>query len=478
MERGLILEMSKRTPVEDWDREYLVHVEETADEYEPRQIVAAEGAWLEYADGSRVMDFHGQYMCVGVGHGDPRLRSALHEAIEKVDYVCEMFTHEAKARAAKLLVEDTMGDSEWAGAAKFTTSGSEAVECALLMARLYMDRALVVTREGAYHGWTPGASAATSIAHMRNMLVDPANGEVRHDRSLTPYPIAPAAMDDERDADGRLRCVAETERLIRSLGVENVAAIITELYHGAGGFLVPDGYPQEIREMTDRLGILWIDDEVIAGAGRTGKWWAFQHYGVEPDLMCTGKGLSSSSVPAAAVVVSKKVADFFAKRRWAATSTFSGHPLSVAAIAANIELIAEERILDHVSDVGNHLRGRLEHLVERHPSVAGFSGKGLGYGINLLNPTTGKKWVREDRWITESVDGKPDFTPGAFVAERCAERGILLLNFLPNTVTIAPPLKISKEDLDTAVDVFDEIFGELDAKLSPERVEVNRDGNR
>ncbi len=168
--------------------------------------------------------------------------------------------------------------------------------------------------------------------------------------------------------------------------MENVAAVITELYHGAGGFLVPDGYPQQIRELADRLGILWIDDEVIAGAGRTGRWWAFQHYGVEPDIMCTGKGLSSSAAPAAACVVSRKVADFYATRRWAATSTFSGHPLAVAAIAANIELILADKVLEHVRDVGGYLAARLADLAARHPSVAGASGLGLGYGINLVHP--------------------------------------------------------------------------------------------
>jgi taurine--2-oxoglutarate transaminase len=455
--------MIDRSDVEQWDRDYLIHVEHTAAEYHPAQVVAADGAWLEFADGRRMLDFHGQYMCVGVGHGDPRLRAALHEAIDKLDYVCEAFTHEAKARAAKLLIRDTMDGSDWAGAAKFTASGSEAVECALLMARLYTDRPLVVTRQGAYHGWTAGAAAVTSIAHMRNPLIDPATGEVRHDRSLIPAPFAPIALSDELDGDGRLRCVADTELLIRSLGVENVAAVITELYHGAGGFLVPDGYPQQIRELADRLGILWIDDEVIAGAGRTGRWWAFQHYGVEPDIMCTGKGLSSSAAPAAACVVSRKVADFYATRRWAATSTFSGHPLAVAAIAANIELILADNVLEHVRDVGGHLAAQLADLAARHPSVAGASGIGLGYGINLVHPASGQPWVPQDRWITASVDGEPAFNPGAYVADRCAERGILLLNFLPNTVTIAPPLKISKADIDIAITAFDEIFAELDA---------------
>ncbi len=455
--------MIDRGLVERWDRDYLIHVEQTAAEYQPAQVVAADGAWLEFADGRRMLDFHGQYMCIGVGHGDARLRAALHEAIDRVDYVCEAFTHEAKARAAKLLVTDTMEGSSWAGAAKFTASGSEAVECALLMARLYMDRPLIVTRQGAYHGWTAGAASVTSIAHMRNLLVDPATGEVRHDRSVVPSPAAPIAMSDALDDDGRLRCVADTERLIRALGVENVAGIITELYHGAGGFLVPDGYPQQIRELADRLGIMWIDDEVIAGAGRTGRWWAFQHYGVEPDLMCTGKGLASSAVPAAACVVSRKVAGFFASRRWAATSTFSGHPLAVAAIAANIELILAEDVLGHVREVGGHLGEQLRALAAKHPSVSGASGIGLGYGINLVHPATGRAWVPQDRWITASVDGEPPFAPGAYVAERCAEQGILLLNFLPNTATIAPPLKISIADVDYAIGVLDGIFAELDA---------------
>lgn len=454
--------MPDRNLVDQWDRDYLIHVEHTAAEYKPVQVVAADGAWLEYSDGRRVLDFHGQYMCVGVGHGDARLRAALHAAIDQVDYVCEAFTHEAKARAAKLLVHDTMEGSSWAGAAKFTSSGSEAVECALLMARLYMDRPLIVTRQGAYHGWTSGAASVTSIAHMRNPLIDPVTGAFRHDRSLITSPMAPAAISEELDADGRLRCVAETERLIRSLGIENVAGVITELYHGAGGFLVPDGYPQQIREMADRLGILWIDDEVIAGAGRTGRWWAFQHYGVEPDLMCTGKGLASSAVPAAACVVSKKIADFFGTQRWAATSTFSGHPLAMAAIAANIELILAEKVLDHVRDIGGYLGAQLSELAVRHPSVAGASGIGLGYGINLVHPASGLPWVREDRWLTTSVDGEPVFAPAAYVADRCMERDILLLNFLPNTVTIAPPLKISRGDIDFALGVLDDIFTELD----------------
>jgi taurine--2-oxoglutarate transaminase len=450
-----------------WDRRYVVHIEHSAAEYEPRLVTAGDGAWLTMADGTRLLDMHGQYMCVGMGHGHPKLREALHKAIDGLDFVCELFTHEAKGRAARLLIEDTMDGSDWAGAAKFVSSGSEAVEAALLMARLYTNRPTIITRQGAYHGWTPGAVGATTLPYLRDVFTDTVSGEVRHVPTPHPdYPAAPAALSDERAEDGRLACVAETERVIRAVGVEKVAAIITEIYHGAGGFLVPDGYVQQIREMTKRLGILWIDDEVIAGAGRTGRWWAFQHYGVEPDILCTAKGISSSSVPAGAVIISKQIADWFGRGRWAAVSTFSGHPLATAAIAANIEIMLEEHVVEHVAEVGVYFGGRLTELAKRHACAASVSGRGLAWSVELVkDPATGQRWIPQDRWLTPSRDGTPGFWPGRFVAEECEKHGVLLLNFLPNTVTIAPPLKITKEELDLAIEALDKAFAELNKKV-------------
>lgn len=447
--------------------EYLIPFEHAIGEYEPRMAVGAEGSWIEFADGTRLLDLHGQYMCVGMGHGDARLRQALHEAVDGLDFVCEVLTHERKGYAAKLLCEDTMEGSSWAGAAKFVSSGSEAVELALLIARLFKDRPAVVTTQAAYHGWTSGAAAATTLPYLRNVFQDAESGEVRTVPTAHPeFHAVPAPIGCADEVAVRA-VVEETERSIRAIGVENVAALITELYYGAGGFMVPDGYPQLIREMCDRLGILWIDDEVIAGAGRTGRWWAFQHFGVTPDLMCTAKGLTSSAVPAGAVVLSREIADYLRGGRWAAVSTFGGHPLACAAVAANIEVMLDEGVVEHAAAVGARFGEGLRELVARHPSAAGLSGKGLAWSIELCrDPASGEKWVPADRWRTASIDEEPELMPGQLIAEVCEEHGVLLFNFLPNTVTIAPPLRISDDELSLALDALERAFTVLDGRVA------------
>lgn len=455
------------------DRRLVLHALQTAEEYDVPEVVSAQGCWLTLADGTRLLDMHGQYMSAGMGHGDPDLRAALHAAIDSVDFVCESFSHAAKGRAARLLLEETTEGSDWAGAVRFVCTGSEAVELALLMARLYTDRPTIITEQGAYHGWTPGANAATSMPYLRNVYMNPSTGEVRVPRGVTPDPVAPAPIcafcgpgnTCSRCVlpDGRLAYVVETERMIRSIGVGRVAAYITELYHGAAGFMVPDPYPQQVREMTERLGIVWIDDEAIAGAGRTGKWWAYQHYGVEPDLLVTAKGLSSSAAPAGAVMASKPIAEFFRAGRWNAVSTFAGHPLSVAAVAANIETMVRDHVVEHAAAVGSYLEQRLHDLAAAHPSVGGVSGRGLAWSVELVkNAETGERWIPGDRWHNPGFDRDPDVWPGQFVASECMAHGVWVLNFVPNAVTLAPPLRISRDEIDLGVRALDAALTALD----------------
>lgn len=450
--------------------EYLMLVESTRDEYLSKKVISADGSWIVMEDGRRLLDMHSQYMCSGVGHGHPRIREALHRAIDGVDFVCEMMTHENKDRAARLLVEETMQGSPWWGGCRFVSSGSEAVEMALLIARTYMNRPGVVVSEASYHGWTAGAAASTTLPYLRNVFQDGSTGEVRiaptthGEFHSAPVPLGVSTEDEIRD------CVQQTERTIRAAGVDNIAAFMMEIYKGAGGFLVPDLYVKLIREMTSRLGILWIDDEVIAGAGRTGAWWAFQHAGVEPDIVATAKGISSSAVPAGAAIVSRRIADFFDRGRWASVSTNSGHPLAVAAIAANIELIRDEKIIQHVAELGSYFGERLEELVASHPTAASVSGRGFAWAIELVkDPMTGEKWVPADRWYSPAVDPAMEFKPGQFVADECAKDGVLLFNFLPNTVTLAPPLRLTRQELDLALDALDGALASLDAYTAAAR---------
>jgi len=443
--------------------DYLLLIEATRGEHVPRRVIGAEGCWVVMEDGRRMLDMHGQYMCVGVGHGNERIRAALHQAVDGLDFVCELLSFDGRARAAELLVKETTKPSSNFGGCRFVSSGSEAVEMALLIARLYMNRPAVVVSQASYHGWTTGAAAATTLPYLRNVFTDTRTGEVRTVPTAHPeFHAAPAPLHLSTDEEIRA-CVAETERTIRAAGVHNVAAFMLEVYKGAGGFLVPDLYVQMIREMTTRLGILWIDDEVIAGAGRTGKWWAYQHTGVEPDIVATAKGLSSSAVPAGAVIVSKQISTYLDHGRWASVSTNSGHPLAMAAIAANIELVRDERILDNVTELGAVMGERLAKMVERHPSCAGVTGRGFAWALELVNSETGERWSPADRWYTPGVDAVPRFNPSQFIATECEKDGVLLFSFLTNTVTMAPPLRLSRDELELFLTSLDRALGVLDA---------------
>lgn len=447
---------------EEWDRRLLVHPGVAASDYVHERVVSAEGSWLTFSDGRRLLDFNSQYACNNLGHGHPRIREALHRAVDRMSHAVELFANDDRTRAAQLLLTETMEGSDWAGSVRFTSSGSEAVEAAMLFARLANRRPIIVTRQIAYHGWTEGAGSLTSAPASANLLEGGNHPAVLPPRSAA-VSIGPPVISDERDVDGRLKCVVDTERHIRSVGVENVAAYVTELWCGALGYGVPEDYPRQVREMTKRLGILWIDDEVIAGMGRTGRWWAFQHYGVEPDLLVTAKALSSAAVPAGAVILARDVADRISRQVFHSYSTFSGHQLAMAAVAATIETMRDEKIVESTAKRGEYLARRLAEMKQRHPCVGRMQGRGFARALDLVRDArTGALWVPQDRWWTPTLDGQPDLFPGQYVAAACGRRGVLTFSFAPNTLMINPPLTISDEDLDLGLQAVDEALGELD----------------
>jgi len=463
-------EVDRAAQVVDWDNRYVMHAHRWPGGGSLGTAVAAKGVWLTLDDGTKLLDLHGQYMSMGVGHNHPRVRAALHKAVDGLGYCVELFAHENKGRAAKLLIEDTMEGSDWAGRVRFVASGSEAVEAALMVARIYTGRQVVVTRQLAQHGWTAGAATVSTSAINRGDYFDLPTGQVRN-ATVQHAPIAPAPFCAAcplgqtpgtcGDSDGTLACVRETERTIRSVGVHNVAAFITELYNGAGAYIVPPQYPRQIREMTERLGILWIDDEVVAGVGRTGKWWAFQHYGVTPDIVVAGKGLSSSAAPVGACIVSRTISDFFDTGVWTAAGSFHGHPLSVAAVAATLEAIIEENLVDRAATLGEYVRARLSEMMDKHPSFDSFEGRGLGWILNFVNPESNRQWTPSDRWYDITADGET-FKPSEFLTEACAVRGVLLFPFLPNSMHLGPALTITKEEMDIGLNALDDALSELD----------------
>ena len=191
------------------------------------------------------------------------------------------------------------------------------------------------------------------------------------------------------------------------LGPETVAGFLTEPAQGAGMIHPPKEYFPQIREMTQRLGILWLDDEVMTGFGRLGEWFGYKCYDVTPDIMAVAKGLISSALPAGGVVLSKEVAEFFDKWRFSTMSTFGSHPLAMAAICANLEAMVEENILERVRDLGAHLGAGLNELQQKHPCLGLASGRGLMWALELVrNKETREPFIGVDRYSIYAEDGR------------------------------------------------------------------------
>jgi taurine--2-oxoglutarate transaminase len=255
--------------------------------------------------------------------------------------------------------------------------------------------------------------------------------------------------------------VRNTEHVIRTLGPETVAGFLTEPAQGAGMIHPPKEYFPQIREMTQRLGVLWLDDEVMTGFGRLGEWFGYRCYDVTPDIMSVAKGLSSSALPASGVIVSKAIAEFFEGWRFSTMSTFGSHPLAMAAVCANLEAMVEENILDRVRDLGAYLGTKLLALQERHPSLGLVSGRGLMWALELVrNKETREPFVSVDRY---SIYAKtPQVPASAIVATVCAEENVTIGAFLPNSIRLATAFVATRADIDVGIRALDKGLSELD----------------
>lgn len=458
--------------VRDWDERFYLHPFESADEYHHVAVERAEGPYLYLADGTRVLDFLSQYCCVNLGHGQPRLQAAIAEAASRFTYLSEPWTTDYRSRAAKLIVDDLLGPDGWAGGIRFVSTGSEAIEMAMMVARLVTGREIIATQEHSYHGWTQGAAGATGVRGMRGNL-STAGGEVREVPGYVDqrgYLIVPAPSHyphwrGER-IEGRLPCVVETERRIVAAGVENVAALVSDVSQAPGIHPPPDYVPQ-IRELCDRLGILWIDDEVLCGFGRMGTWFGYQAYpGVTPDLMTLGKGMIGAALPAAAIVASAPIAAFLRERRWWNAITMAAHPVAMAALVATVETMRDEGVVEHAARVGRYLGARLHELGQRHPSVGHVDGTGMFWLVELVRDrATGERLIGEDRETMGTGDVAA--WPVHRVAASCLEQGVYINGFVPNTLRIAPPLICTEEHVDEALAALDHALTVLDAECRP-----------
>ncbi len=352
-----IVELSKRYTLFDWAAQVKVS---------PLPVASASGVYFTGVDGKRYLDFNSQLMSVNAGHSDPRIADAVAKQVHELAYVNSAgLTTEVRALLGRKLAELFPGDIE---KSFFTLGGAEANENAIRIARAVTGRQKILARYRSYHGATSGAITLTGDP--RRWANEPGIPGVVH--VLDFYHGTTRPQDS---ADVALRLLEET---IELEGPSTIAAFIVEPVTGTNGILVPpDGYLQGVRELCDRYGILLIADEVMSGFGRTGAWFAVNHWGVVPDIVTCAKGLTSSYVPLGAVGLRPHVAQHFEDHVFAGGLTYNSHPVALAAALATIQVYEEDGLIEHAAKMGEVMRRHHEELAARHPSVGAHRNIGL-----------------------------------------------------------------------------------------------------
>ena len=358
-----IVELSKKHTIAEWSAQGAV---------DPIPVARAEGVYFWTPEGKRFIDFNSQLMCVNIGHGNARVIEAIQRQAEAVCYVTPSgMTTEARARLGAKLATITPGDID---VFFFTNGGAEANENAIKIARAYTGRQKILARYRSYHGGTAAAIAATG--EPRRWTQPPMPGFVH---VLDPYHGIQRGWDT---ADEALRHV---EEVIQLEGPQTIAAFILESVTGTNGVLVPpDGYMQGVRALCDKSGILMIADEVMSGFGRTGKWFAIEHWGVVPDLITMAKGLTSAYVQLGAVGMRQAIADTFNDKPFPGGLTYSSHPVACAAALATLAVMEQEGLVDRAQRMGVLMRDLHENLAARHPAVGAVRSIGLFGVIELV----------------------------------------------------------------------------------------------
>src|SRR6266508_824932 len=329
------------------DAQYVLHSWSVRSAIDPLPVAGAEGRYFWDYDGKRYLDFASQLVNVSIGHQHPKVVAAIKEQADRLCTIGPMMANEKRSELARLLAEVTPGDLAMSF---FTNGGAETNENAIKLARWYTGRQKIVARYRSYHGATAGAISATGDP--RRWPAEP--GVPGIVRILDPYTYrCPAGHPDPCPV-----CTGEPhlEEILLYEGAHTVAAVILETVPGTNGIIVPpDGYLMAIREVCDRHGILLILDEVMAGWGRTGRWFACEHWDVVPDIITTAKGINSGYVPLGAMTVRDHVYDGIKDKFFAGGLTYSGHPLACAVAVASIETFKDEEIVENSAAMGDVL---------------------------------------------------------------------------------------------------------------------------
>jgi taurine--2-oxoglutarate transaminase len=421
-------------------KQYVLHSWSVQDAVAPIPVAGGEGRYFWDYDGKRYLDFASQLVNVSIGHQHPKVVAAIKDQAEKLCTIGPPMATEPRSTLARMLAEVTPGDLQMSF---FTNGGAEANENAIKLARWYTGRHKVIARYRSYHGATAGAITLTGDP--RRWPAEPGVPGVV--RMLDPYTYrCPAGHPDPCPV-----CTGapHLEEILQYEGAHTVAAVILEPVVGTNGIIVPpDGYLQAIREVCDRHGIVLIADEVMAGFGRTGKWFGVENWNVVPDILTVAKGINSGYVPLGAMVVRKPIAEWVRDKYFAGGLTYSGHPLACASAIASIEAFKEEGIVENAAEMGGVFAEQLSDLQEKHPSIGEVRGLGCFWGIELVT----NRQTREPL-VPFNAAGEA-FAPVARLSKAALERGLYLMTHW-NVVMVCPPLTITRDEIEEGIAILD-----------------------
>ncbi|MCX5377486.1 aspartate aminotransferase family protein [Streptomyces sp. NBC_00091] len=425
------------------DRAHVFHSWSAQALIDPLAVAGAEGSYFWDYDGNRFLDFSSQLVNTNIGHQHPKVVAAVQEQAARLCTLAPGFAVDVRSEAARLIAERTPGDLD---KIFFTNGGAEAVENAVRMARLHTGRQKVLSTYRSYHGAT--AAAINLTGDPRRWPSDTASAGVVHFWGPFLYRSPFHATTEAEECDRALAHLADT---LAFEGPQSVAAIILESVPGTAGIMTPPpGYLAGVRELCDRYGIVFILDEVMSGFGRTGKWFAAEHWGVTPDLITFAKGVNSGYVPLGGVAISAAIAETFATRPYPGGLTYSGHPLACAAAVATINAMEEEGIVENAARIGAEvIAPGLADIAERHPSVGEVRGLGTFWALELVRD----KETREPL-VPYNASGAAN-APMAEFTSACKASGLWpFVNM--NRTHVVPPCTVTEAEAKEGLALLDE----------------------
>lgn len=435
-----IKEMQVKYNLQSWSKQRGIN---------PIPIEKADGIYMWDFDGNRYSDMSSQLVNLNVGHNCRPIIEAIKEQAEKYCYLSPSYGSEPRAKLAKMVI-DLMPDNM--GKVFFTNGGADANENAIKIARMYTGRNKVFSRYRSYHGSTFGAGNLTG--EPRRYPLEPGIPGFVH--FFDPYIYRePIRFESEKAASDYY--VAKLREQVIYEGPDSVAAIVMETITGSNGVIIPpEGYLQGVRKICDEFGIMMICDEVMAGWGRTGKMFAFEHFGVKPDIVSFAKGITCGYVQLGGVAVSKDIAAYFDDHLLSCGLTYSAHPLACAAGIACVNYYKEANILENVNKVGKVLGDILEELKAKHPCVGDVRYIGLFTSIELVKDKQTKEPLVP---YGKDPEGRMGKIIGALKA-----KGFMTYSH-ENMIFVSPPLIITEEQIREEMTKVDEVLSEVDAAI-------------